>query len=158
MLFLLFQLGQDRYALEAGQVVEVLPLVTLKGLPRAPRGVAGLVDYRGIAVPVIDLSALALGVPAAKRVSTRLLMVRYAPRGGERMLGLIAERATDTMKCEPEDFRATGLENRAAPFLGPVVRDAHGLVQRVEISALLGDELRAVLFPESSAANQPAHA
>ena len=38
MLFLLFQLGNDRYALDASRVVEVLPLVELKHLPLAPRG------------------------------------------------------------------------------------------------------------------------
>jgi len=47
MLFLLFQLGQDRYALEASRVIEVLPLVSLKRIPQAPRGVAGLFNYRG---------------------------------------------------------------------------------------------------------------
>ena len=38
MLFLLFQLGEDRYALDAGQVVEVLPLV---GITRDSAGAAG---------------------------------------------------------------------------------------------------------------------
>jgi CheW-like domain len=37
MLFLVFQLGTDRYAIEAAQVVEVLPLVNAKHIPRAPR-------------------------------------------------------------------------------------------------------------------------
>ena len=37
MLFLLFQLGQDRYALDASRVVEVVPLLTLKQFPRPPK-------------------------------------------------------------------------------------------------------------------------
>ena len=40
MLFLVFRLGNDRYAIEATQVVEVLPLVNWKCVPRAPAGVA----------------------------------------------------------------------------------------------------------------------
>jgi len=36
-LFLLFQLGADRYALAADSVGEVLPLVTIKALPGSPR-------------------------------------------------------------------------------------------------------------------------
>ena len=47
MLFLLFQLGKDRYALEASRVVEVVPLLALKQLPQAPKGVAGIFNYRG---------------------------------------------------------------------------------------------------------------
>ena len=98
MLFLLFQLGQDRYALDAGQVTEVLPLVEIKQVPQAPPGVAGVFDFRGAPVPVIDLSQLALGRPAQRRLSTRLIVVHHRDEGGEqRLLGLIAEMATETV-------------------------------------------------------------
>lgn len=147
MLYVLVQLGSDRYALPARDIVEVLPLVALKALPGAPRGVAGLLDYRGTPVPVVDLSALALGQAAAPRVSTRLLLVRYTPiRGGEQLLGLIAERTTETLQRAPEDFQPTEVEG-GARYLGPVVHDSRGLIQRVEIGALLTEELRAALFP-----------
>lgn len=150
MLFVLVQLGPDRYALPARDIVEVLPLVALKALPGAPRGVAGLLDYRGAAVPVIDLSALALGIPARPRVSTRLLIVRYATsRGDEQFLGLIAERTTETLRRDPADFRPAEVATEAR-YLGPVVTDAHGLIQWVEVPALLTEELRAVLFPAAA--------
>ncbi len=159
MLYLLVQLGSDRYAISARDIVEVLPIVGLKSLPGAPRGVAGLLDYRGTAVPVVDLVGLALGRPAARRVSTRLLVVDYPlPRGGPRLLGLLAERATETLRCAPEDFRPFGLEAGGAPYLGPVVHDPRGLIQRVEIAELLGPELRAALFPEAGADTPPVSA
>lgn len=153
MLFLLFQLGPDRYALPARDIVEVLPLVMLKTLPGAARGVAGLVNYRGVAVPVLDLSALALGVSAAPRVSTRLLVVRYAPpSGGEQLLGLVTERATETLQPAPEDFQSTGVTQGDSRWLGPVTRDPRGLIQRVEVAALLTEDLRASLFPSTAEA------
>lgn len=155
MLFLLFQLGPDRYALPARDIVEVLPLVALKTLPRAAPGVAGLVNFRGAAVPVIDLSALALGQPAQSRVSTRLLVVRYAPpRGGEHLLGLVAERATETLQRTPEDFQPTGVDQGIARWLGPVVRDPRGLIQRVDVAAMLTEELHAALFPSVAEATR----
>ena len=49
MLFLVFQLGQDRYALDTGTVAEVLPLVEITPIPLAPAGMAGLFNYRGVA-------------------------------------------------------------------------------------------------------------
>ncbi|MBI5769835.1 MAG: chemotaxis protein CheW [Verrucomicrobia bacterium] len=153
MLFLLFQLGADRYALPAAEVAEVLPLVALKGVPGAPAGVAGLIDYRGTAVPVIDLCALALGRAAARRVSTRVLMVRHPlARGDGRLLGVIVERATETLARAPGDFQATGLAGEGARYLGPVVHDPRGLIQRVEIGALLTPALRAALFPPETEA------
>lgn len=152
MLHLLVQLGSGHYAIPARDVVEVLPLVALKTLPGAAPGVAGLLDYRGAAVPVIDLSALTLGRPAAHRVSTRLLIVRYAPpRGGGQLLGLLAERTTEMMQRDPRDFRPTVVSD-GARYLGPVAADARGLIQRIEVSELLDPRLRASLFPEPAEA------
>jgi len=42
MLYLMMQIDGTRYALDIACVVEVLPLVLLRELPRAPRGVAGI--------------------------------------------------------------------------------------------------------------------
>lgn len=147
MLFLLFELGQDRYALDATRIAEVLPLVRIKQIPQAPRGVAGVFDYRGTPVPVLDLSELALGRPAARRLGTRILLVHY-PAGAAvtQLLGLIVERATETLRREPADFSEPGLVNEAAPYLGPVTSDARGLVQRVEVEKLLPQALRDLLF------------
>mgnify|MGYP001551346527 CR=1 FL=1 len=148
MLFILFHLGDDHYALDAAQVAEVLPLVQLKKIPRAAPGVAGVFTYRGRPVPVLDLSELALGRPARPRLSTRLLLVHYPDGWGQRrLLGLIAEKATETLRREPGDFVNAGVNAQGAPFLGPVVSEARGIVQWVQIDRLLSSPVRAALFP-----------
>ena len=99
MLFLLFQLGHDRYALEASRVLEVLPLLELKRLPGAPMGVAGIFNYRGRPVPAVDLSELTLGQPASERLSTRIVVINYPDETGKfQPLGLIAEHATEIIR------------------------------------------------------------
>jgi len=149
-LFLLFRIGSERYALRATEVAEVLPRVALKPIARAPQWVAGVFAYRGAVVPVIDLSALTFGQPADARTSTRLVLVNYRPDDAESTLwlGLILEQATDTLRCHPEDFQPYGLDNRAAPYLGPVREDAQGLVQWVRVNDLLDEPVRALLFPD----------
>jgi chemotaxis-related protein WspB len=150
MLFLLFQLGHDRYALDVERIVEVLPLVMIKRLPHSPPGVAGIFVYRGTPVPAIDLTELALDRPALSLVSTRIVLAKYAgARGGAQILGLIAERATDTLRCEPGDFATFGMSSGSVPYLGPVTRDSHGLIQRIEIDRLLTEAVRALLFAET---------
>ena len=147
MLFLLLQLGSDSYAIEAHQVVEVLPVVKLKTLPQAPAGIAGVFTYRGRAVPVLDLVQLAVGRPAHQRRSTRLLIVNYSDGQGENhLLGLIAEHATETLRRESSDFVETGVKNDGAPYLGPVTEDARGLIQWVRIEKLLPAPIRDLLF------------
>lgn len=148
-LFLVFRINGERYALEAVEVAEVLPRLQLKPIAQAPAWVAGVLAHRGAMVPVIDVSAMTFGQPAAARTSTRLVLVHYR-RAGEvpgRLLGLILEQATDTLRCNPADFQPYGLDNRDAPYLGPVREDAQGLLQRIRVNDLLNAEVRALLFP-----------
>lgn len=147
MLFVLFQLGQDRYALDAGQVAEVLPLVSMTQIPQAPAAVAGVFNYRGAPVPAIDLSQLTLGRPVRRRLNTRIVLVHYPDdRGAMHLLGLIAERATETLRREVTAFTASGVTNAAAPYLGPVAADSRGLIQWIEVNRLLPASVRELLF------------
>ena len=147
MLFILFQIGQDHYALPASRIIEVLPLVHLKKIPQVRAGVAGVFNYRGSPVPVIDLNEMMIGLPAAQRLSTRTILIKY-PFNSERhcTLGLIAENATRTLQRSPEDFSEAGVESENAPYLGRVTKDNGGLVQWVEVERLLKPEVRDLLF------------
>jgi chemotaxis-related protein WspB len=149
MLFLLLQLGQDRYAVEAAQVVEVLPLVKVRHLPRAPTGLTGVFDYHGQPVPLVDLSELALGTPSRRWMSTRIIVVNYTPDPGTtKRLGLLAEQATETLSRTDADFVDAGVSVVSAPYLGPVTTHAGNIVQRIEIQNLLSGSVRNLLFGE----------
>jgi chemotaxis-related protein WspB len=148
MLFLLFQLGRDRYALEVSRVVEVLPLLELKRLPQAPKGVAGVFNYRGRPVPAVDLSELTLGQPASERMSTRIIVVSYrGSSGASHLLGLVAENATEILRKDPKDFVDSGVRIGAAPYLGPVLMDAEGRpIQWLHEQHLLSEPIENLLF------------
>ena len=147
MLFLLFQLGGERYALEASRVVEVLPLLALKQIPQAPRGVAGLFNYRGHPVPALDLCEFTLGTPCRDLLSTRIIVINYTDENNNpHLLGLIAENATRMFRKNAEEFSDSGLQIEAAPYLGPVLLDDKGAIQWVRENRLLPEPLRRTLF------------
>ena len=146
MLFLCFQLGQDKYIVDARHVVEVLPLVTLRTTPQAPRGVAGAFIYRGTVVPVLDFGELARGQPCPRRFSTRILLLAYPLRDTRRTLGMIVERATETKDLKEQDFMESGLRTPGAPYLGPVLREEHRLIQSITVQNLVPESIRDLLF------------
>ena len=149
-LFVEFQIGDDGYLLDTATVAQVLPLVAIKRIPHAQKGVAGVFNYRGVSVPVIDLSELAAGEPSRRHLSTRLILVRYPDRAGrERLLGLIAEKVTQTVKHEEAEFSAAGVASDAAPYLGSVCATGGRLLQRVEVNKLLTAEVSEVLFRQT---------
>ncbi len=149
MLFLLFQIGPNRYALDATRVIEVVPLLALKPLPQAPGGVAGIFNYRGRPVPAVDLSELTSGRPAAQRLSTRIVIVRHSDAScQQRLLGLIAEQATETLRTEAANFVDPGLSLRSAPYLGPVLMDPEGPIHWLYEHRLLAEPIKELLFAE----------
>lgn len=152
MLFLLFQLGKERYALQASRVVEVVPLLELKQLPQAPKGMAGIFNYHGRPVPAVDLCALTLGQPASERFSTRIIIVNYPDdRGISHLLGLIAEHATEMLRKEPNEFMDSGVTLSEAPYLGPILMDSQNPVQWIYEQHLLPERVRDLLFSEPAA-------
>jgi chemotaxis-related protein WspB len=158
MLFVLFHLGKDRYALEARRVVEIVPLLALKKFPQAPRGVAGMFIYRGHPVPALDLCQLALGRPAAEHFSTRIIIVNHSPQpGAEHLIGLIAERATETMRRAENDFVNTAVRVASDQFPGPMLTDEHGVIQLLSPEKLLHESVRTLLFAPPTEADHATH-
>lgn len=149
MLFLVFHIGDERYALPAKSVVEVLPMAALKRVRHAPKSVAGLLNYRGVSVPAVDLSDLTLGRPAAEKMSTRIVIVRCSSaESKERYLGLIAEAATGILRVQSEDFGKQGAGIRGLPYLGPLLTDEFGSIQLLYEQHLLSEPVRQRLFGE----------
>jgi len=147
VLFLVFELDGDRYALDSTQLIEVLPLVNLTPLSKAPQGIAGIFDYHGLPVPAVDLSVVILGRAAQRRLNTRIVIVSYpGTHDVPHTLGLIAERATTTVRLNPAQFKESGVSNGETACLGPVARDAQGLIQWLTVPQLLPPALRNVLF------------
>ena len=138
MLYLVFEVGENRLALPADRVVEVLPLLHLERVPRSPDGMAGFFNYRGTFVPVIDLCQLILLQPAQNHLSTRIILLQFLDKEKiSRVVGLLAEHVTDTVRKEAAEFSWTGVSSGDAPFLGPVASDEQGFIHLIVPEKLL---------------------
>ncbi len=147
MLLVVFHAGEERFGLEAGQIVEIVPLVRLDPVQHAPAWVAGLFNYRGRVTPVIDVSRMLKGEPARDLLSTRILLVDYADSGGSRhVLGLLAERVLETIACSPDDFQTAGIQTPEAPYLGDMLLDGGRMLRRITLDGLLPPEVQDLLF------------
>jgi chemotaxis-related protein WspB len=143
---LLFEIEGQRYGLDFAQVVKVLPALRLRPIPHAPDYVSGIFQYQGKLVPVIDLSRLIRNRTAPAILSTRIILVRLA--GSDRLLGLLAERATDSWDGHGTAPQSTGIDLPEAPYLGGLSTSGEGMIQFVAVENLLPDELKDRLFKE----------
>lgn len=153
MLVLTFMIGDYLYGFEAVRVAEVVPPVKSKSLPRAPKFVAGIFNYRGVISPIVDLSMLATDRFSLNMMSTRTIMIDLAElfpgeEKGKKFIGLRAEKVTDMIKLSEVDFENSGIEIPDAPWLGKVARRDDGILQLIRPERLLNAELQKILFPD----------
>jgi len=151
MLLLTFRVAEGAYAVDASQIVEVVPRVTLRTVPHAPSFLAGLFHYRDTIAPVIDLSILMGSGPCADRLSTRIILVHSpVPGRPDALLGLMAERVDDLRSVTREQTVFPAMPLPDAPYLGPIVQADDLLVQLIMVERVVPVTLRTALNGESS--------
>lgn len=139
MLALFFELGTERYAIPARSVVEVVPKVSLRRIARAPVWLSGMLAYRGVVVPVVDLSRRLLDVDCGNRLSSRIVIVERAAGEVGSRFGIAVERVTEVRPLITSD--ASGVQMTETPYIRGTVLDAGKLVQLLDIDAVLPKEL-----------------
>ena len=142
MLVLMCEAAGNRFALDARQVVEVVPRVRLQTLAGAPAWLAGACVYRGEAMPVVDLAQLVKGIACPNRWASRVILVRFDDQDSTLQFGLIVEKvAVGQLDAKPK--AATVAPGLAA--WGKVLLDADGMFQLLDLRRLLSPEQRALL-------------
>jgi purine-binding chemotaxis protein CheW len=77
--FLIFRVGERRFAISAEQIERVLAAVEVTPLPDTPLFLRGVINCGGMLVPVVDLR-VRFGLPVRRVLpSDRLVFVRNAP-------------------------------------------------------------------------------
>lgn len=106
MLMLLFWVGDERWAIAASAVENVVPLVNFQHSSDTIS--AGLLNYHGEMLPAVDIAAMVAETSTPQTMSTRIAIVNTSSEtvekaigqtretGQHRRLGLILDRAGET--------------------------------------------------------------
>ena len=125
--------GGHGYGLPVGAVVEVTRMVALAPLPDAPPWMAGVLDLRGVAVPVLDLAARFGRAPRAP-VLDRRIVIAGDPADAGGLVGLVVDEVSGVAPAGPE----LGGGGVASPLVRGAVRVGDDMVMVLDGSALKG--------------------
>jgi len=104
--FVTLGLDHEVFAVPVELVREILDMRQPFRIPEAPAHMAGLIDVRGQAVPVIDLR-LKLGLAPREAAADTRIVVLYVPVDGRSLsLGLIADRVFEVTALDPGSIAA----------------------------------------------------
>lgn len=111
---------------------------------------AGVFNYGGKVVPVIDLSQLIHKKPCQAFLSTRIILVHYPSLHQDSpILGLMAEKVTDTIVKTQEDFIASDFQGLNSIYLGEMIHDEQGMIQYIHLEHLLSELQQKRLLPKT---------
>jgi purine-binding chemotaxis protein CheW len=88
-----FRLDQRIYTLPLQTVVQVMPMVTITPLPQSNKNLDGIINYRGRAVPVVNMRRY-LGLPELRLGLYTPIMLVYI---NGRQVGLIVDDVIDVL-------------------------------------------------------------
>lgn len=93
-----FTIGDEEFGVDISQVREIVRLVQITYLPKAPVFIEGVVNLRGQVLAVIDLSKR-LGVGSRERgETTRIIVVEV----GENTVGMIVDSVSEVLRLSSD--------------------------------------------------------
>jgi len=103
--YLTFDLDGQTFAVAVQSVREILDPQPVTRLPNSSHDLLGVIDVRGVSVPIVDLTAH-LGIGNSEQgPDTRVVVFEMErPDGEPRPLGILADRVRDVCRLTAEDI------------------------------------------------------
>ena len=145
-----FEVEGTRYALPAACVRELVRAVQMLPLPRAARFVEGLIDFRGVVVPVLEIRSR-FGLPGKPLSPSDHLVLADS---GERLVALRVDRALDLVDVPDAEVTSVERQVPTARHIEGVARLRDGLAVIYDLPSFLGAAERRALDEMMTEATQ----
>lgn len=140
-----FKLASEEFSVEILKVQEIIRLVELTRVPRAPKFVDGVINLRGTVIPVIDLRKR-FGLDEVENTNdTRIIVVEIA----DKTIGFKVDAVSEVLRLnsdtvEPPPSMVSGVDSEYIQGVGKledrliILLDIERLLEKSEQDALKG--------------------
>ncbi len=149
MQFLRFSVGREAYVVRIEGVREILEVTQITPVPLMPGFMRGVMNLRGVVVPVVDLG-VRLGFAATevgKRTCVVVVHMRAAD-GSQQTLGMLVDAVHEVFKGREQDLEPVPrLGTTIAPdFIRSMVRVRDQITIELALDELVGQQTLAELI------------
>ena len=134
-----FTLGQEEYGVDINKVREIIRLVEITKVPKAPAFVEGLINLRGSVVPIVDLRKR-FDIPSAEdRNKMRIMVVDV----NQKTIGIVVDSVSEVLLLAGENIQdvpstvSSGVDGR---FLQAVGNVNDKLMQLLDLDRIFSSE------------------
>jgi purine-binding chemotaxis protein CheW len=153
--YMTFKLANEEYGLEILKVREIIRLMNITRVPRAPEFINGVINLRGKVIPVVDLR-LKFGMPGAEATDqTVIIVVQYAMADGDFTMGILVDEVLEVLSIAQDQIEPTpnfGAKTSDNNFILGVGKSERRVIFLIDIGQVLtSDETAAAV--EASGGN-----
>ncbi len=98
--YLTFVLGHEEYGFEILKVREIMGVIEITSLPQTPSYVKGVINLRGIVIPIIDLRLKFGFSPREYDKNTCIIVVKH----GESLMGVVVDTVSEVLDISASDM------------------------------------------------------
>ena len=109
-----FELGGERYALDIQLAREIVEMIPITPIPRAPAYISGVINLRGEITNIMNLNTL-LGLPDQKIRDNQKIIVLVPEAAGGSNVGIIVDDVSSVIQVAESDVDKIG-EGFASEF------------------------------------------
>lgn len=119
-----FELSGQRFALDIASVEQIVRIVEINSLPEMPEYIAGVINFHGEIIPVLDMHFLFNRNHKEIELSDQLIIVKSSSL----KCALWVDRANKVIDINVDDTQSTGDIMDGVPYLKGIVKDNEGMV------------------------------
>ncbi len=144
-----FAIGDEQYGVDIMAVREIKGWSEISHLPKQPEFVRGVLNLRGVMVPIIDLRCRFGGGLTEATPLHVVIIVQIE----DQQVGLLADRVLDIVAFETSQIQAVPQvsRNSRTDFLSGLLTIEGGMIAMININHLLQAEPDAAPPPEAAA-------
>ena len=136
--YLTFSLGYEHFALNVGQVINILEMQTITIVPKSPSYMPGIINLRGEVLPVIDGNVKLGLVSAEKTVNTCILVVEAEHNNDSLKLGIMVDAVHEVLEIEDEQILdPPSISEESGDILSGVVEQKDKFIMVLDIAKFL---------------------
>jgi purine-binding chemotaxis protein CheW len=144
-----FEIKNSLYALDIGVAREIVEMMPITPIPRAPPYLAGIINLRGELTNIIDLASLLDQVPAGGVSGNQKIIVLVPEAAGGSNIGIIVDEVHSVIKVPEEDTETMDGSFSSAAYIKGIIKLSRGegsgrqagkdLVVWIDVPKILGD-------------------
>ena len=136
--YVIFKLNNEHYGIEIKNVENIEKLIPITRVPYTEDFVEGVVNLRGVIIPVVDLRTRFGIPPRILDDESRIIIVNLA----ENKIGMIVDSSSEVLKLDREDIDAAPAVRGSigTDFIREIGKNDGRIIMLIDLNKVLGIE------------------